>query len=127
MLILVPCPECGLPAEVTDRFALASTDGPIDHLALCCAAQHHLRMPVGMLPAQSQDLLWQQETAPTQPGCAHTVPGGVNGLAISIPSPGDRPAGPEQPGRPPDQLATPKGGSPPATGQHHRQGREDRQ
>jgi hypothetical protein len=28
-----PCPACGAIAEITDRFVLASTDGPVDHLA----------------------------------------------------------------------------------------------
>jgi len=31
MLILIPCPECGVPAEVTDRFSLTGTDGPVEH------------------------------------------------------------------------------------------------
>ena len=26
------CPECGAPAEVTDRSVLESTDGPIEHV-----------------------------------------------------------------------------------------------
>jgi hypothetical protein len=30
---LVGCPECGLPAEILDRFSLASTDGPVAHIA----------------------------------------------------------------------------------------------
>jgi hypothetical protein len=34
------CPECGAPAEVTDRFVLESTDGPIEHLKLRCAGLH---------------------------------------------------------------------------------------
>ena len=52
MLILVACPECGVAAEVTDRFTLTSTDGPVEHMALRCAASHHFRMPVEMLQAQ---------------------------------------------------------------------------
>ncbi len=67
MLILVACPECGVPAEVTDRFALTSTDGPIEHLALRCAASHHFRMPVEMLSAQGQELLRVQEPAAARP------------------------------------------------------------
>jgi len=39
MLILIPCPECGLRAEVTDRFWLTGTDGPVEHLALRCSAR----------------------------------------------------------------------------------------
>lgn len=54
MLTLVSCPECGCHAEVTDRFALASTDGPVDHLALRCVRGHLLRLPADSLPAQPQ-------------------------------------------------------------------------
>jgi hypothetical protein len=38
------CPECGAPAEVTDRFVLESTDGPIEHLRLQCAGRHWFLM-----------------------------------------------------------------------------------
>ena len=38
------CPECGAPAEVTDRFVLESTDGPIEHLRLQCAGPHWFLM-----------------------------------------------------------------------------------
>jgi len=34
------CPDCGAPAEVTDRFVLESTDGPIEHVKVRCAALH---------------------------------------------------------------------------------------
>jgi hypothetical protein len=34
------CPECGAPAEVTDRCTLESTDGPIEHLRVDCARRH---------------------------------------------------------------------------------------
>jgi hypothetical protein len=49
MLTVISCPECGVPAEITDRFPLASTDGPVAHVATSCAAGHHFRMPAGML------------------------------------------------------------------------------
>jgi hypothetical protein len=52
-----PCPDCGAAAEITERFTLASTNGPIAHVALSCTAGHHLRMsedrlasPAGLLP-----------------------------------------------------------------------------
>lgn len=48
-LALTSCPECELPAEVTDRFVLPSTNGPVDHVALRCLARHHFRMPSEML------------------------------------------------------------------------------
>ena len=41
MQILVSCPDCGVPAEITERFCLPSTDGPVDHIVVHCAAGHH--------------------------------------------------------------------------------------
>jgi hypothetical protein len=32
-LTLVPCPACGSLAEVTGHLSLASTGGPVEHLA----------------------------------------------------------------------------------------------
>jgi hypothetical protein len=49
MLTLVSCPECHVPAEITERFTLPSTDGPVDHVVVCCAAGHHFRMPSELL------------------------------------------------------------------------------
>jgi hypothetical protein len=57
LLTLIFCPECDVPAEVTDRFSLPSTEGPVDHVALACAAGHYFRMPSDMLPAQAQEQL----------------------------------------------------------------------
>jgi hypothetical protein len=55
MPILVSCPDCDVPAEITERFRLPSTDGPVDHIVLHCAAGHHFRMPADRRPArQSQ-------------------------------------------------------------------------
>jgi hypothetical protein len=50
MLTLTSCPDCHAPAEITDRFTLASTDGPVAHVAVSCLAGHHFRMPAGQLP-----------------------------------------------------------------------------
>ena len=50
MLTLTSCPDCHAPAEITDRFTLASTDGPVAHVAVSCLAGHHYRMPAGKLP-----------------------------------------------------------------------------
>jgi hypothetical protein len=41
---LIACPECGLPAEITERFSLSSTDGPVEHVALACVDGHCFRM-----------------------------------------------------------------------------------
>jgi hypothetical protein len=51
MQILVACPDCGVPAEITERFRLPSTDGPVDHIVLRCAGGHHFRMAADRLPA----------------------------------------------------------------------------
>lgn len=50
-LQLTGCPEqsCHLPAEITDRFVLPSTDGPIEHVTLHCVARHIYTLPVARL------------------------------------------------------------------------------
>ena len=45
------CPGCGAAAEITERFTLASTDGPVAHVALSCTGGHHYRMATDKLPA----------------------------------------------------------------------------
>ncbi len=50
MLTLTSCPECHAPAEITDRFTMASTDGPVAHVAVSCLTGHHYRMPADKLP-----------------------------------------------------------------------------
>jgi len=37
-----PCPQCGAPAEITERFWLDSTDGPIQHPKIGCLSKHWL-------------------------------------------------------------------------------------
>jgi hypothetical protein len=51
------CPECGAPAEVTDRFVLESTDGPIEHVRVRCAGMHWFLM--------STESLARHRAAPT--------------------------------------------------------------
>jgi hypothetical protein len=48
----IGCPGCGAPAQITEHFTLASTDGPIAHVALSCAAGHHYKMAADRLPAR---------------------------------------------------------------------------
>ncbi len=53
----IPCPQCGAPARITDRFWLDSTDGPVEHLKTGCV-NHHWLTPLagtiaGALPAAS--------------------------------------------------------------------------
>jgi hypothetical protein len=49
---LTPCPQCGLPAEIRERFCLQSTDGPVDHVAVSCINAHHFRMAADWLVAE---------------------------------------------------------------------------
>jgi hypothetical protein len=51
MQTLVSCPDRGAPAEIAERFCLPSTDGPVDHIVLDCAADHYFRMAADRLPA----------------------------------------------------------------------------
>lgn len=67
MLVTHACPECGAPAEQIDRFVLASTDGPVPHVALHCARNHHFRMPVDMLPAPSAPALSSPSATKAEP------------------------------------------------------------
>jgi hypothetical protein len=49
-LDLVVCPECAAPAEVVDRFALPSTEGPVDHVKVQCLSRHWFLLPAAALP-----------------------------------------------------------------------------
>ena len=48
----VTCPGCGAAAEITERFTLASTDGPVAHVRAVRAGGHHYRMAADRLPAR---------------------------------------------------------------------------
>ena len=50
-LDLVGCPDCGVPAEVVDRFELPSTDGPVEHVKVLCVNRHWFTVPAQSLPA----------------------------------------------------------------------------
>jgi hypothetical protein len=41
--------RCGLPAEVSCRFTMRSTDGPLDSIMIRCPAGHHFSGPVACL------------------------------------------------------------------------------
>lgn len=43
------CPDCGEIAEISDRFVLPSTDGPIEHVRLLCLHWHHFVLAVASL------------------------------------------------------------------------------
>jgi hypothetical protein len=38
----IACPQCGGSARITERFWLASTDGPVEHLVTGCGNSHWL-------------------------------------------------------------------------------------
>jgi hypothetical protein len=40
------CPQCGALAEVQWRDVLESTDGPVEHAKIVCAARHWFLLPV---------------------------------------------------------------------------------
>jgi len=60
---LTACPECGLPAEITDRFSLSSTDGPVEHVALACVDGHYFRMPADRLSSETGPLATGSDAA----------------------------------------------------------------
>jgi hypothetical protein len=47
-LELTSCPECGLPAEVIDRFTLSSTDGPVEYVKTRCVTGPWFTTPAAM-------------------------------------------------------------------------------
>lgn len=52
MLEIIACPQCGAPAEITQRFWLDSTDGPIQHLQTICVSKHWLTPRAEMVHQQ---------------------------------------------------------------------------
>jgi hypothetical protein len=46
---LIPCPQCGAPAQITERFLLGSTAGPVEHLKTGCVNNHWLTPPTDSL------------------------------------------------------------------------------
>jgi hypothetical protein len=45
------CPECGAPAEVAERSAWESTDGPVEHVRVVCVRRHWFLMFAASLAA----------------------------------------------------------------------------
>ena len=41
----VSCPQCGLPAAITDRFAFGSTSGSMEHVKIRCSDGHWFTLP----------------------------------------------------------------------------------
>jgi hypothetical protein len=49
----IPCPHIGAPAQITERFWLDATDGPIEHLKTGCLSKHWLtRSPKWSTPSR---------------------------------------------------------------------------
>jgi hypothetical protein len=86
---LVACPECELPAEITERFWLGSTDGPVPHVCVSCVDGHYFRMPAERLPAGGQPDTVPQDagnhSAPASPAGFSRLPGRL-GTVASVPS-----------------------------------------
>jgi hypothetical protein len=49
----IPCPQCGAPARITERFWPSSTDGPIKHLKTGCVNNHWLTPLAETVPARA--------------------------------------------------------------------------
>jgi hypothetical protein len=47
LLQLIACPEasCRVPAEVSDRFVLMSTSGPVEYVRTYCLRRHIFTVP----------------------------------------------------------------------------------
>jgi hypothetical protein len=45
----IPCPQCAAPAQITERFWLDSTDGPVEHLKTNCVNNHWFTPRVEMV------------------------------------------------------------------------------
>jgi hypothetical protein len=64
-LELTHCPDCGLPAEVFDRFVVFGELGPMEHVMLRCITGRALERRVGRwTPARG----WRPAPAPYDEG-----------------------------------------------------------
>jgi hypothetical protein len=68
-LELTSCPECGRPAEVIDRFALWSTDGPIEHVKTRCITGPWFVTPVDCVARGVADSAKLAQPSRRAPGC----------------------------------------------------------
>jgi hypothetical protein len=62
---IIPCPECGSPAQVTDRFRFGSTDGPVEHLKTGCVNGHWLT-PLAEMVEQRQPAVTERDPTPAR-------------------------------------------------------------
>jgi hypothetical protein len=51
----IPCPQCGAPARITERFWLGSTGGPVEHVKTGCVNHHWLTPLAETLAAVQPD------------------------------------------------------------------------
>ena len=90
---LIACPECALPAEIIERFWLASTDGPVLHVCVSCVDGHYFRMPADRLLADVQPASVspgiEDRSAPAWSVGFARLPGRL-GTVASVPSDGVR-------------------------------------
>ena len=59
---LFECPTCELPALIEDRFTLAGTPGPVEHVKLVCVAGHWSTPPLDRLLAAEPERHGAQRT-----------------------------------------------------------------
>jgi hypothetical protein len=62
----IACPQCGAPAQITERFHLGSTAGPVEHVKTGCLNHHWLTPLAETLPGIRPD----PTLAPAQPTSA---------------------------------------------------------
>lgn len=65
---LLNCPECGLPAEIVDRFTLDGSPTPVEHIKLVCIAGHWLTPPIDSIPKST----FEPRTGPADPPARRT-------------------------------------------------------
>jgi hypothetical protein len=63
--------RCQLPAEVTSRFTLRSTDGPLESASIRCPAGHFFNGPIEFLTCDSRDT---RDPGTSVVSCADLVP-----------------------------------------------------
>lgn len=80
---LVACPECALPAEVTDWFVLGSTEGAVDHVVVSCLDGHYFRMSLDGLPTATQRQLQHDHAAEDGRYSRMTADGALSGPGFS--------------------------------------------
>jgi hypothetical protein len=57
MFDTIPCPQCGTPARITERFRLGSTDGSVEHLKTGCV-NNHWRTPLAEMVDRERPAAW---------------------------------------------------------------------